>query len=292
MKRLCSLALALLLCFGLFGCGRRQEEPKPSADGPEALEPSETPATPEHPEEPDAPGDPGEPAAADSAAPPEITSAESSIVVADPADGETAVLTIDASFPEIGGMERVTDYYRAMQTDLETVYSADAEEAAARREELLSVDGEFSPWQVTMEYEVLRNDGVTLSILRHIYENRGGAYPTVTLRAETFDVASQGRLLLSDLFTVDQTEALRALMAMVWTQMESQSDTVWLVPDVEQLERLYDPLDFALTDDSLVLFFGDSRLAAHAADEQRFDLPLEELSQLLKPEWCLSHEEE
>lgn len=285
MKRLCSLALALLLCFGLFGCGGQQKEPDLSADGPEATEPSETFKTPEPPEEPDAPGDPEEPTAADSAAPLEITSAESRTVAADPADGKTAVLTIDAAFPAIEGMERVTDYYSAMQAELETVYGADAEEAAARREELLSVGSEFSPWQVTMEYEVLRNDGVTLSILRRICENRGGAYPTVALRAETFDVASQGRLLLTDLFAVSTEEALSALMATVWTQMEARSDTVWLVSDAEQLERLYDPLDFALTDDSLVVFFGDSQLAAHAAGEQRFDLPLSGLSHLLRPEY-------
>lgn len=284
MKRVISLLLALALFGALWGCGGGKQ---PEVSDDEPAQPG-VPVLPEEPETPAEPEEPGEDAPVvepgTAEAPVQVTARESSAGVCD-ADGQTVLLNIDASFPEIEEMERVTDYYRAMQADLETVYGADAEEAAARREELLSVGSEFSPWQVTMEYEVLRNDGVTLSILRRTYENRGGAYPTVTLRGETFDVASQGLLLLGDLFTVGQAEAVGAVMAQVWAQMEAQSDTVWLVSAEEQLEQMYDPLDFTLTDDSLVVFFGDSQLAAHAAGEQRFDLPLAELSHLLRPEY-------
>lgn len=284
MKRVISLLLALALFGTLWGCGGGKQ-PEVSDDEPAQLGVPVLPEEPETPAEPEEPGEDApvvEPGTED--APVQVTARESSAGVCD-ADGQTVLLNIDASFPEIEGMERVTEYYSAMQADLETVYGTDAEEAAAQRADLLAVGSEFSPWQVTMEYEVLRNDGVTLSILRRTYENRGGAYPTVTLRAETFDVASQGRLLLGDLFTVGQAEAVGAVMAQVWAQMEAQSDTVWLVSAEEQLEQMYDPLDFALTDDSLVVFFGDSQLTAHAAGEQRFELPLAELSHLLRPEY-------
>lgn len=283
LKRICSLLLALTLCLGLWGCGRTPQQP--SQPGPEEGTGPAIPDTPEVPDTPDSSEPPSaEPTPEAPAFPVQVTARESSTSACD-TDGQTVLLTIKASFPELAGMEQISDYYRDMQADLELLYHSDVEEAAARRKEQLALGDAFIPSQVTMDYQVLRNDGVTLSILRQTVESRGGPAPAATLRAETFDVASQGRLLLSDLLTVPQEEAVGRLMALVWEQMEGQDGALWQVSDPEQLEQLFDPLNFALTDDSLVVFFEGAQLSVQSVGLPRFDLPLESLSDLLRPEY-------
>ena len=125
-------------------------------------------------------------------------------------------------------------------------------------------------------------------MLREIYENFGGAHPLVTYRAETFDVSTQGRLLLGDLFTVSEDQYLARLQNMILAQMdqkEADSGVAYFDDAREQLLNLLDPMDFALTEDSLLIFYNVYALAPHAAGPQQFYLPLSELSDILKPQW-------
>ena len=48
---------------------------------------------------------------------------------------------------------------------------------------------------------------------------------------------------------------------------------------------LHDPLDFALTEDCLLIFYNEYALAPHAAGPQHFYLPLSDLSDILLPQY-------
>ena len=133
-----------------------------------------------------------------------------------------------------------------------------------------------------------RNDGKTLSVLREVYENLGGAHPMITYQAETFDVASQGRLLLGDLFSVAEDAYSARLQDMILAQMDQkETETGVLYYDFarEQLMTLHDSLDFALTEDCLLIFYNEYALAPHAAGPQHFYLPLSDLSDILLPQY-------
>ena len=273
MKRRFFLVPALILCLLLSACGKQPSGPAVPQDTPPAPEQPETPREPETPEQPQA------------SQPRAVTPMERRSELRDPEDGSVVLITVTSSFPDIEGMDQVTGYYRTVQDDLEAVYSADLADAALMRADLLAAGGAFQPYTVEMDYQVLRNDGRALSLLRRVYENRGGAHPSVLYRAETFDAASQGRLLLGDLFSVGEEDYLPLLMDKVRAQLSASGEQSWYEGVEQRLESLYDPLDFALTGDSLLVFFNEGELAPHAAGAQMVYIPLSELGDSLQPRW-------
>ena len=153
--------------------------------------------------------------------------------------------------PSCHTLPQIHDFYQNLISDFLGIASLNREDAARQRADYQAMGQEFSPWQVNVSAEVTRNDGVTLSIMREIREQLGGD-PTITYQCETFDVASQGRLLLGDLFQ----------------------------PGADYLTRLVDSsevdqLNFALSDDNLILCIeGGYRT-----------LPLSDLSDILLPQY-------
>lgn len=282
MKPILSVFLTLLLCLSLFACGKQSEAPPandpPAVDPPPVETPVQDPATP--PEEEPAPVDPlpGETVAPEV---PEVIVNEL-IVVSINADNEKT-FQLDLNLPVCESLSSINNYYQAMRDDLQATYALNREDAARQLADYQAAGLEFQPWTAQVTATVTRNDGVTLSVLREVYENFGSPYPTVFYQAETFDVASQGRLVLGNLFTVNEEDAVKRLMDEV-RAMALQTDSIlWYEGVADRLEQLYDPLDFALTDDSLVVFFRD--IAPHAAGVQRFEIPLSALSDILKPQW-------
>jgi hypothetical protein len=200
-----------------------------------------------------------------------------------PVPSKEKTFQLDLNLPVCESLSSINNYYQAMRDDLQATYALNREDAARQLADYQAAGLEFLPWTAQVTATVTRNDGVTLSVLREVYENFGSPYPTVFYQAETFDVASQGRLVLGNLFTVNEEDAVKRLMDEV-RAMALQTDSIhWYEGVADRLEQLYDPLDFALTDDSLVVFFRD--IAPHAAGVQRFEIPLSALSDILKPQW-------
>ncbi|MBQ4578168.1 MAG: DUF3298 domain-containing protein [Clostridia bacterium] len=279
MKPILSVLLALMLCLSLCACGKQPvETPTEPPTGPSVPVSTCPPAPTEPPTEPptEAPTEPEVP---------EIVFAATDEAFT---DGENTLLTLSAGLPSCETLPQVDAYYKALYDDLRALCDLNAQDAAQRRAEFITDGLDFTPWAVEVDCEITRNDGVTLSVLREIYENTGGAHPLITYQSETFDVASQGRLLLGDLFTVAEEEYLPRLRDMMVARMDQlETEGVVLYYDFarEQLTELLDPMDFALTEDSLLLFFDVYALAPYAAGPQQFYLPLTDLADILKPQY-------
>lgn len=292
MKRCFSVLLALFLCLTLFGCGKEAPAAPPVDNGvtstppaeqPREEHPSQQPVTP--PAEEPVPADPlpGEQVAPEV---PEITP-DGNIVITHNANNET-VFRLDLNLLSCADLPKIDSYYKTMCADLEALYALSGDEATRQQAEYQTMGYEFLPWAASVNAEVTRNDGVTLSVLREIYENLGGAHPMVTYQAETFDVASQGRLLLGNLFTVAEDVYFPRLRDMILSQMdkqETENGVAYFDSAREQLMTLLDPMDFALTEDCLLIFYNEYALAPHAAGPQLFYLPLSELSDILLPQY-------
>ena len=274
MKRILSVILALALCLSLFACGKKPvEAPTEPATQPPTEAPTAAPAEPatEPPTEPPLP---------------EVGSDNYLFTFTD--GQENPVLTLTASLPACEALPQIDAYYKALYDDLYAACALNAEEATQRRAEFVTDGLDFTPWAVEVKCAVTCNDGKTLSVLREVYENLGGAHPLVTYRAETFDVASQGRLLLGDLFTVSEDEYLSRLKDLILPQMdklETDSGVLYFDYAREELMTLLDPMDFALTGDSLLIFYNEYALAPYAAGLQHFYLPLSDLSDILQTQY-------
>jgi len=278
MKRILSLFLTLLLCLSLCACNKTPEAPP--VEPPVQQDPAPAPEpTPEPTPEPEPTPDP-EPVVTGV----EVDANHYSHQVIAAVDAEP-VITADFLMPDPEGMPQITAYYETVKTDLFAIYSSEAGDALTQMQDM----GEnFHPWAMEMTFEVLHNDGTVLSILRELYENRSGAHPSVVYFAETFAVESQGRLLLNNLFTVPEDVYLARLQDMILSQMDQREtdDGVYYFDFArEQLLSLLDPMDFALTEDSLLIFFDVYALAPYAAGPQFFYLPYSELSDILDTQW-------
>ena len=292
MKRWSFLICLLILCLALVGCGKEAPAAPPMDNGaisappaeqPKEEQPSQQPVTP--------PGEepvPADPLPGEQVAPvvPEITP-DGNIVITHNANNET-VFQLDLNLISCADLPKIDTYYKTMCADLKALYALSGDEATRQQAEYQTMGYEFLPWAASVNAEVTRNDGVTLSVLREIYENLGGAHPMVTYQAETFDVASQGRLLLGNLFTVSEDVYFPRLRDMILSQMdkqETENGVAYYDSAREQLMTLLDPMDFALTEDCLLIFYNEYALAPHAAGPQLFYLPLSELSDILLPQY-------
>lgn len=288
MKRFFALTLALMLCLSLFGCGKVDTnqsgiDAAPPAPVVSVCPPEQEPVT--SPEEPV----PADPLPGEQVAPevPEVIFGNYSAIFGD-SSGAIDYVLVDANLPHMESLPQIHSYYQTLWEDLKAIYGLNREDAIRHKADMESMGLEFIPWTVEIQFDVLRNDGKTLSVLREIYENLGGAHPMITYQAETFNVASQGRLLLGDLFSVAEDAYSARLQDMILTQMDQkETETGVLYYDFarEQLMTLHDPLDFALTEDCLLIFYNEYALAPHAAGPQHFYLPLSDLSDILLPQY-------
>lgn len=190
MKRILSAVLALMLCLSLCACCKKPVEvPTEPPTQPPTQVPTAAPTEPATEPPTEAPTEP---------AVPEVIPGSATAIFKD--EGENPVLEMRVTLPACEGLPQIDGYYKAIYDDLYATCALNAEEAAQRRAEFITDGLDFIPWAVEVDCEITRNDGVTLSVVREVYEHFGSPYPTVTYQCETFDVATQGRLLLSDLF--------------------------------------------------------------------------------------------
>ena len=248
MKRFFALTLALMLCLALFACGKQPAQTPPADDPPAPIvsvcPPAQEPLTP--PEEPM----PADPLPGEQVAPevPEATTDVASVQYKDDSD-EVLVMDIQVELPSFEGLSQINDYYQSRRDDLVSTYQLNLDGARQQQVADKATGIDFTPWGVWVNHEVTRNDGVTLSVIYTVHE-RWSDQDVTLVYGDTFDVASQGRLMLRDLF-------------------QPEADYLSRLP-VEEVGQL----NFALTDDSLVLCLSDT-----------ITVPLSDLSDILLPQY-------
>ena len=245
MKRILSVVLLLVLCLSLFACGKQPVDPPVQPTEPAPQSPTAAPTDPATEPPTEAPPEPDAPVV------PEVIFGNYSATFVD-SSGAITYVRADANLPHVESLPQIHTYYQTLWEDVKATYELSREDAIRHKADLESMGQEFIPWAVEITFYVARNDGKTLSVLREVYENLGGAHPLFTYRAETFDVASQGRLALGDLF-------------------QSGADYQSRLTGVDEADQL----NFALTDDNLVL----------CTETGTVSIPLSDLSDILKPQY-------
>lgn len=195
----------------------------------------------------------------------------------------TSLVECSLRLPQPEELPEICQYYAVLASAVQETCELEQTDAKADR----AARGEaFQPHTYGMDYEITRRDDRVFSVLRTETYSAGGE-SVVSYGAETFAAESQGMLLLRDLFSVKEEAYLTRMMELVSAQMAQRKaeGAVYYENAEEDLLRFYDPANFYLTEDSLVVFFGGYDLCYQSAEAQFFLLPLEELSDILNKAW-------
>ncbi len=144
----------------------------------------------------------------------------------------------------------------------------------------------------TYEFETMLGDIVSVSA---ILDGGEGGVDWTGDSGETFNLNSGDRLTLADLFTVQESKYMEVLYKLISEEIdkniiESQEsgsgnpylfDTPYQEEGYEAIRKNFDSNNFFLTDNSLVIFYPKDALSYGAAGPQRFDIPLDELEDIL-----------
>lgn len=285
-KRLLALLLALLL-LTLCACGKRpaQDENPPSQQTPETPPQADTPGEPTVPETPDTPEEPVIPTA--------VTVEARTCGDTVTEEGVTLMEYI-LSYPSLPELDQADAYYAALQQQrLEALEQDQAELSQQRAEAENGTTGTlFLIHTYETDYQVLRNDGLLLSILRTSQDYTGGVHSQSSYAAETILVAEQRLLTLDELFSVSAEDYLPRILEGILQEMdeaEQQAGTeIYYDDSRDSLAELFDPTQFAVDGDALVFFFPEYVLAPYAAGMQLFRLDTAEYQDILNDAWFFS----
>jgi Protein of unknown function (DUF3298). len=167
---------------------------------------------------------------------------------------------------------------------------ADSAAEAGRPEPLI----EGRKWNIFREahYRLTARLG---NIVSFAAELDGGAYGVswAGIEGNTFDLVSGKKLELADLFCVSEAEYMEAVIRQVAeiadARCRAQGGIYWISfplsdEGIESLRYRHDPVDFYLTDQSLVIFYQKYVLSIGAAGPQEFEIPYESLTDILTEE--------
>lgn len=149
--------------------------------------------------------------------------------------------------------------------------------------------GIFAPVVVEYGYKVVRNDGKLFSVNRDIYENTGGAHPSITLAYETFRVSDGALMIFSDMFTVPYDEVIKRLQPMIEAQMDEKIKEYGVEYYFENAKKdlfdMWDKHDWCITDDHLVMCWQTYAISPYVAGVQEFFIPLDSIADIMDAQW-------
>ena len=305
MKKLISLILILILCLSLAAaCGKKTDtpDPDPSPDGSQQQDPDGS-----QQQDPDG-GKQGEQSGEDSggessgtpdgggtASDPEAqplswTDRIFTGTFTDESVTKDPLVMLTVYLPKVSGNDDIELYYQGRLDSIKQQAQTTYLDLGRGNYQFASQDiGIFSPVTVEIGYHVLRNDGRLFSVRREVYENTGGAHPSITLQSETFRVSDGAMMVFSDLFTVSYDDAVAKIRPMIEDQMDKrikEYGSEYYFDDAKsQLFAMWDKSDWYLTDDSLVMYWQTYAISPYVAGVQEFSIPLSELADIIDAIW-------
>lgn len=289
-KQILALLLALLL-LTLCACGKKpgQADDLPSQETPENPQGNETPDTPEEPDSSDTPDTPEEPE--NVPVPVTVNARTCGDTVAE--EGVT-LMEYTLSYPSLPELAQADAYYEALQKQRLEELEQEKETLSQQRAEAENAAAGtlFLMHTYESDYQVLRNDGLILSILRTSQDYTGGVHSQSSYASETILVQEQRLLTLDELFTVSREEYLPRLLEGILQEMDKAEQeantTIYYEDSRESLPELLDVNLFALSGDSLMFVFPEYVLAPYAEGVQIFRLNTAEYLDILNDAWFFS----
>jgi hypothetical protein len=138
------------------------------------------------------------------------------------------------------------------------------------------------PWSLYSLYDIYQYSEDVISINFTISEYTGGAHPNSYFRSFTFDVVAEQEIALADLFLPDSDpfSVIGPLVeADLLLQQGGNADPAWISEGTSTNPANYQ--NFALDEDSLILFFPPYQVGPYALGTFAVVLPLNQLSSIL-----------
>lgn len=123
------------------------------------------------------------------------------------------------------------------------------------------------------------SEGGTRSVVFEVYENVGGAHPQTWYKAFNWDVVKKAPITFDTLFQAD-TKPLDVIFPIVQADLSRQLGVDAPISPADGL----DPAkytEFAITDDSVIFFFGQGQIMAGAGGAQRATVPRSAIAAML-----------
>lgn len=123
------------------------------------------------------------------------------------------------------------------------------------------------------------DDGGTRSVVFEVYENVGGAHPQTWYKSFNWDVAKKAPVSFASLFKPD-TRPLDVIFPIVQSEVSRQLGVDSPITATDGL----DPAkysEFALTDDSIIFFFGQGEVMAGAGGALQATVPRSAVASLM-----------
>jgi len=211
-------------------------------------------------------------------------------------DGKKIMVVYDIAVPELDAegtgfsedvAASVSGYYASKASDLK--YYAEIQLAGLAAENAKELEDDFMPLGLYADYEIKRNDAMVFSVKRIVSESFGGPSPNNICYAESF-VSETGELLvMGDIFTVPSQEYLSRIASWVLEECKKlQSEGYGFYEDFEQsILTTHDNKDFYLTENGICFFWQEYTLAPAAAGILEFEIPYEELADIMNSRWTV-----
>ena len=194
-------------------------------------------------------------------------------------------IQVDLSVPVLDGLQdsklqqQLNNVFQQeatqFETDIETQANEDVKEAAAS-------GYPFQQYNATTVYKVAYNQNGLLSITIDYYQFTGGAHGNTERKPYNYDLKTGQELSLQDLFKtgVNYTEILnREIAAQI---RANQNGGYFTQPDLA-FKTIDGNQPFYLTDDGLVIYFGQYEIAPYYVGIPEFNIPFSLLKNSIKP---------
>ncbi len=143
-----------------------------------------------------------------------------------------------------------------------------------------------APWGLWIDYEEYQFSESVISLKFIISDYTGGAHPNTYFQTYTFDLAQETVIGFEDLF-LEGANPLATIAPLAQQQLTETmgefADPQWITEGTGENPANYQ--SFVLTEDSLIVLFPPYQVAAYAAGPQQVEIPLADLSAILKPEF-------
>ncbi|MGV9799781.1 esterase [Mycobacterium sp. NPDC003449] len=119
----------------------------------------------------------------------------------------------------------------------------------------------------------------TQSLVFEVYQNVGGAHPQTWFKAFNYNLGTRAPITFDSLFRPG-TKPLDVVFPIVQREIQKQSGVEQAIPPTVGLDPAHYQ-NFAITDDSVIFFFGQGELMAEAAGATQAAVPRSAVASLL-----------